>query len=251
MAEMKGRYRATPDTVQDKQWTDIRIDSTGALILSDNSSGTVAVTSLTPGTSATNLGKAEDAVHTTGDTGVMILGVRNDSAGSTFVSGNGDYSPIAVNNRGAIYTVDNANAYDVTLSTDTSAYTDGDVLADTQLVSSSFFNPSGVPRTLLNVNVLDKADQGFGIDLLFLDANVSLGTENAAPSITDANAASIVGVVRIDSGDWIDLGGARIASKLNVAQVLRSASANLYIAAIVRGAGTYGASDIIVTLGTA
>lgn len=103
--------------------------------------------------------------------------------------------------------------------------------------------------TYLNVVVLDKADQGFGIDLFFLDTNVALGTENAAPSITDTNAESIVGFVRISSGDWIDVGGARIATITNIAQVLRSTTQNLYIAAVVRGAGTYGASDVIVKLG--
>ena len=40
--------------------------------------GDVDVTSVVPGTGATNLGKAEDAAHTTGDVGVMPLAVRDD-----------------------------------------------------------------------------------------------------------------------------------------------------------------------------
>jgi len=47
---------------------------------------------ITPGTAATNLGKAEDAAHTSGDTGVMSLGVRKDVAG-TLASADGDYTP--------------------------------------------------------------------------------------------------------------------------------------------------------------
>lgn len=39
----------------------------------------VGVTSIIPGTGATNLGKAEDAAHTSGDTGVPAWGVRNDN----------------------------------------------------------------------------------------------------------------------------------------------------------------------------
>lgn len=54
-----------------------------------------------PGTAATNLGKAEDAVHTSGDTGVAIWGVRSDAA-TTLTSADGDYSPIAVNPVGAV-----------------------------------------------------------------------------------------------------------------------------------------------------
>lgn len=63
--------------------------------------GDVDITSIVPGTSATSLGKAEDAAHTTGDTGVMLLAVRNDSA-ATFAGTTGDYSAIAVNSVGAV-----------------------------------------------------------------------------------------------------------------------------------------------------
>ncbi len=59
-------------------------------------------TTLTPGTGATNLGKAEDAGHTTGDTGVMALGVRQDSqsalAGTTL-----DYIPLTTDSVGSQY----------------------------------------------------------------------------------------------------------------------------------------------------
>ena len=66
--------------------------------------GDVDVLSIIPGTGATNLGKAEDAAHTTGDTGVMALAVRSAaptdrSAGPT----DGDYEPVAVNEVGAVW----------------------------------------------------------------------------------------------------------------------------------------------------
>lgn len=57
-----------------------------------------AVTSIVPGTAAANLGKAEDALHASGDTGVMALAVRND-AGTLFAA-NGDYIPLSVNSSG-------------------------------------------------------------------------------------------------------------------------------------------------------
>ncbi len=68
-------------------------------------------TSVTPGTSAAHLGKAEDAAHTTGDTGVMALGVRaasptERSAGPT----DGDYEPFATNEVGAVWTTPTASA---------------------------------------------------------------------------------------------------------------------------------------------
>ncbi len=41
--------------------------------------GDVDVLSVIPGVGATNLGKAESAVHSTGDTGIAVWGVRNDA----------------------------------------------------------------------------------------------------------------------------------------------------------------------------
>lgn len=76
-------------------------DNNGALTVD----GTVAVssitTSVTPGTDAAHLGKAEDAGHFQGDTGVFILGVRNDTP-TVRTSDDGDYSPISVDSYGRV-----------------------------------------------------------------------------------------------------------------------------------------------------
>lgn len=74
--------------------------TTGGLLRIDTS----ANTSVTPGTGATNLGKAEDAAHTTGDVGIFSLGVRND-ANATFTSTDLDYSPIATDLAGRLKVV--------------------------------------------------------------------------------------------------------------------------------------------------
>jgi membrane protein implicated in regulation of membrane protease activity len=76
-------------------------------------------TQLTPGTSATNLGKAEDAAHTTGDVGVMSLAVRND-AGTALAGTTLDYIPLTTDSNGKLWTssklVDSTNA-DLDLTT--------------------------------------------------------------------------------------------------------------------------------------
>lgn len=59
----------------------------------------VSADAVVPGTGATNLGKAEDAAHTSGDVGVMDLGVRNDTLAST-TSASGDYSQKSVDTSG-------------------------------------------------------------------------------------------------------------------------------------------------------
>lgn len=65
--------------------------------------GDVDVTSVVPGTAATNLGKAEDAAHASGDTGLLLLAVRNLNGATTFTDTNGDYSPISVSANGSLY----------------------------------------------------------------------------------------------------------------------------------------------------
>ena len=66
--------------------------------------GDVDVTSVVPGTTATSLGKAEDAPHSTGDTGVMALAVRKDTAAAS--SGTtGDYEPLSTDATGRLWIV--------------------------------------------------------------------------------------------------------------------------------------------------
>lgn len=67
--------------------------------------------------SATGLAKAEDAVHSSGDVGVMALGVRNDILAS-LVDADGDYAPLQVNAAGALF-VHNNNIIDPNNSTTT------------------------------------------------------------------------------------------------------------------------------------
>lgn len=70
--------------------------------------GDVDVTSVIPGTAATSLGKAEDAAHSGGDTGVMSLAVRNDDL-AALAGTDGDYAPLQVSQNGALLTAPTAN----------------------------------------------------------------------------------------------------------------------------------------------
>lgn len=79
--------------------TEMQVDVVAALPAGNNNIGDVDVASLVPGTGATNLGKAEDAAHTTGDVGVMALAVRNDTRGA-LAGTDGDYAPLQLNASG-------------------------------------------------------------------------------------------------------------------------------------------------------
>jgi hypothetical protein len=102
--------------LQSGSWT-VGATQSGAWSVGQSGSWSVSVTSLIPGTGATNLGKAEDAVHASGDTGVMALAVRND-AGTTLVNATGDYAPLQVDSSGALRVVAaQTGAWSVTQST--------------------------------------------------------------------------------------------------------------------------------------
>lgn len=60
----------------------------------------------TPGTFA------EDSAHVSGNTGAFVLGVRND-LNTAMTNANGDYSPIAVNDKGAVAIQDGGNSITV------------------------------------------------------------------------------------------------------------------------------------------
>jgi hypothetical protein len=55
-----------------------------------------------PGTGATNLGKAEDAAHASGDVGVMALTVRQDSA-AALAGTDADYQPLITDASGRLH----------------------------------------------------------------------------------------------------------------------------------------------------
>lgn len=62
------------------------------------------VTRVIPGTSATHLGKAEDGGHTTGDTGVFALGVRNNTPNTATTGADADYSQVSTDMVGGVRT---------------------------------------------------------------------------------------------------------------------------------------------------
>lgn len=141
---------------------------------------------------------------------------------------------------------------DVTLTLDTSAYASGDLLADTTLVTGAV-RAIDAPGVLQSVHLVDEDDQGAAMSIFFLDANVSMGTFNVAPSITDANARHILGApISILTGDWFDLGGVRVAGHDAIGKVIKPAAgtSNIYVA-VVNGAGTptFTASGLKLRLG--
>ncbi len=259
-------------------------------------------TSITPGGGAAHLGKAEDAAHTSGDTGVFTLAVRNDTHTNGLSGTDGDYTPFATDSTGKLgirgtfaedaastsgdlgvftlcvrndsdanltntdldYTatavdiagrtkvnmVEERVVLDVTPTCDTSAYTAGDVLFDT-ITCGTVARRNGDVVVLESVTILDEDDQtAAAMTLYFFDSNNSLGTINGAPNISDANARKLLGWVPVASGDWVDVGGAKIACVrgINLTMKTDAASQIIYVAATCAGTPTQTASGIKLKL---
>ncbi len=119
-----GVYQSSPQTITDGKVAPISLDANGRVLVAAHAvtqSGTWNVgtvttvstvssvtnvatigTSVTPGTAAAHLGKAEDAAHNSGDTGVMMLGVRADTPASTGQS-DGDYTAPTFDSSGRLW----------------------------------------------------------------------------------------------------------------------------------------------------
>ena len=127
--------------------------------------GDVDVTSIVPGTGATNLGKAEDAAHSSGDVGVMSLAVRNDDV-AALGGADGDYAPLQVNAAGSLYTVDATGEAGSILVTGTTAVTSpsNTKFIAIQFIEDSVFD-SGNDGLISATNQLYPSTQYTGTDI--------------------------------------------------------------------------------------
>ena len=139
---------------------------------------------------------------------------------------------------------------DFTPTPDTGIMASADVIADTEAMPPALLRiGSGSLRSLV---VVDKDDQKAAIDIYFLSSSGSMGAENSGASISDANGATILGMVAVAVADYKDLGGVSVAMFRGLDLPLISASgSNLVYCAIVNGAGTptYTASGLVLRLG--
>ena len=173
-------------------------DSTGLLSVDDNAGsltidGTVTVssisTSITPGTAAGNLGKAEDAAHASADTGVAVWAVRDDAASASFVSAASDYTPLVVDEKGALWT-------------------------RTRFGTTDPLTGGGVEAASLRVTIANDSTGVLSVDdnggLLTVDGTVSANLNAGANNIGDVDVLTIaagdnnignVDVLSISAGD--------------------------------------------------
>lgn len=141
----------------------------------------------------------------------------------------------------------------VTLSLDTAAYASGDLLADAQEVAGVALATGGEAE-LVSLTVIDEDDQGAAFDVYLASASTTWGTENSAPTVSDAAARSIQAVIPIATADYKDLGGVRVAQPRlaqNIGVVCSCVGGTSLYVAVVNGSGTptYTASGVRLVFG--
>tara|TARA_Y100000593_G_C4159374_1_gene261203 strand:+ start:50 stop:598 length:549 start_codon:yes stop_codon:yes gene_type:complete len=135
----------------------------------------------------------------------------------------------------------------------TNECSDGEIIFDNEKIENCV-GVKGGSCILQSVTILDDDDIGTAVDLVFLSATGSLGTEGGAISVDDAASAvpgTILGVVNVSN--YMDGVNWKLGHKENIGLVLKAAadSRDIYVACINRGGTnqTWGATDLHLKFG--
>ena len=210
------------------------------------------VDDIVPGVAATSLGKAEDAAHTSADTGVAVLAVRRD-AKAVGSGADADYSTLNVSADGDLR-VDGGKAHVVKVAPTVTAgaYTADDCMGGEMTVAAAA-RISGGSGVLTGITMVaeDNASDGWAASnvevLIFESDPAGTYTDNVAldgTALTDADALLLLGTVLLDT--YVDLGDITMLKATNVnIPYVADGSADLFAVAINRGGVTPEATDAI------
>lgn len=151
----------------------------------------ISITGTLPAwTGANNLGKAEDSAHTSGDVGVMMLAVRNDS-GSVLADATGDYIPLTTDNTGALRVVGGGGG---------SQYAEDAAHVSGNLGTMALVVRSDTPASTAGTNGDYAAMISDANGRLYVNSILSTGTSSIG-KLGEPNSGVIIGAVQ-QSGDW-------------------------------------------------
>lgn len=248
-----GLYQSTPQSVTDGDVGPLQIDANGRVLakLGANSGvdiGDVDITSLVPGTAATNFGKAEDAAHSSGDVGVAALAVRRD-AKAAGAGTDGDYATLNVTANGDLR-VDGGqiHVFESAPTISASAYAEGDVFGgEIEITNAARVSGGGGMITDVVMAVEDDGSADFAannIELWFFKSNpAGTYTDNAALAVSDADAFEIERVVKLNE-KW-DGGNITVLSASNLNISYNCDATSLWVVPVIRAAVTPDATDAV------
>lgn len=130
------------------------------------------------------------------------------------------------------------------LTTATTSYSVGDVLGTGWSFTGAARANGGTGRVIGAV-LLDAGDVIAGVDLYLSAASITFGTDNAAPSVSDADAAKLGMVIGMSA---LDVGGARLAQAHGLSVPYLCDATTLFVYARTRDAHPVFASATDLTL---
>ena len=180
----------------------------GKLVANDGVDiGDVDVTSIVPGTGATNLGKAIQSAQGTTDTGVPALVVRNDTL-ADLSGADGDYAPLQVNASGALYTAIHSSALPTGAATEAKQEVIETTLNSIEGDTSSL--AGAVSGTEMQVDIVASLPAGTNnIGDVDIASALPAGTNSIGTVILGAGTAAI-GKLSANSG--VDIGDVDVTS---------------------------------------
>lgn len=164
------------------------------------------------------------------------------------VGGDGATLPVSSTaNALPVKSLDDVITLDATV--DTGALADNDVAFATQELAG-VASAEGISAILQSIVIADPDDQGSGIDLIFFNANTTLGTENSAPDIDDTEVQTVVGRVQVGQGSYYDFGGSKLACLYGIGLIMKTGvGGSLWVAGIARGTPTYAGGHLYIKFG--
>lgn len=143
---------------------------------------------------------------------------------------------------------DRVQEIDMTVPNDT--YDVGDVLADFQEIPNAFKYEGGA-AILQTVQVLDNDDQAQPLYVVLARSAISLGTEGAGASISDADGQEIICVAEVGTDDYVDFGGFQLANPIVGPKLVNGAddSKSLWVGLLSNGTGTYSSGSMHIKIG--
>lgn len=225
-------------------WDRLRSDTTFGL--------DADVTRVIPGVTATALGKAEDAGHTTGDTGVAVWAVRQDTQ-SALATTDLDYIPHTTDNNGSLRVVaaGYTGVFTATLTrpNDTNAYAAGDEISNSTS-APTIITLSNIARFSGGTGVIQGVCATFSdnwatkpsLELWIFDTTSTPSNDNAAFAPSDGVADTCFAIIPLTStyvGDATATTGnfTMDTGQINV-PFQTVGSANLFVRIVIRNAGT-------------
>ena len=130
----------------------------------------------------------------------------------------------------------------IPMTTQGTAYAAGDSFG-TQFRFPSVLRPRRKSGVIHSAMFYDLSDQGAAVDMHLFRRAPAIVTDNAAYNVTDADILLYLGTISFAAANFIDVGGSRVCTVLNVGLAVVSDDEDLYVQCSTTGTPTVTAGS--------